>query len=113
VVWMQDAVSVFNQLQMAKPMGIRGGALWFVGSEDPSLWSYFNKTAWNSDWGRLVDGGALNTISYSGQGEVNFEGEGELLQPQAKPSIGQRTVKHRMCSGGTGVRTTVGKSRLF
>ncbi|MCW3099190.1 MAG: hypothetical protein JWL77_4808, partial [Chthonomonadaceae bacterium] len=40
VVWMQDAVSVFNQLQIGKERGVRGAALWFLGAEDPSLWSF-------------------------------------------------------------------------
>ncbi len=91
-VWMQDAVSVYNQLTLAKPRGIRGAALWFMGAEDPSLWNFFSKATWNADWAGLVNGGALNTIAYGGQGEIDFEGEGELLQPVAAPTIGRRTI---------------------
>ena len=92
VVWMQDAVSVFNQLQVGKPEGIRGAALWYVGSEDPSLWSFYNKRDWNSDWKKIAEAGGLNALAYNGAGEVDFEGEGELLQPRAAPSNGERHV---------------------
>ncbi|HZT44020.1 MAG TPA: glycosyltransferase [Chthonomonadaceae bacterium] len=92
-VWMQDAVSVYNQLRLARPRGIRGAALWYMGAEDPSLWSFFNKRDWSADWGKIVAGGALDSLSYGGQGEVDFEGEGELLQPTAPPSEGRRTVR--------------------
>ncbi|MCW3099469.1 MAG: hypothetical protein JWL77_5087, partial [Chthonomonadaceae bacterium] len=92
VVWMQDAVSVFNQLQIGKERGVRGAALWFLGAEDPSLWSFMRVDTWNTDWGKVVTGGGLDTIQYKGQGEVDFEGDGELLQPQAGPTDGARDV---------------------
>ena len=92
IVWMQDAVSVFNQLQIGKPEGVRGAALWYVGSEDPSLWSFYNKQKWSSDWSKIALNGGLDTLAYNGAGEVDFEGEGELLQPRAAPSAGKRAV---------------------
>ena len=98
-VWMQDAVSVFNQLQVAKSEGIRGAALWFVGSEDPSLWSFFNKSKWSSNWADIVDSGALENIKYGGQDEVSFEGIGELLQPLTPPGDGKRKVIRSSKSG--------------
>lgn len=91
-VWMQDAVSVYNQLVVGRNAGIRGGALWFIGSEDPSLWSFFDAAHWLSNWTAIVRHGSLDRILYSGQGEVTFEGEGELLQPLAQPQEGQRKV---------------------
>ena len=92
VVWMQDAVSVFNQLQIGKARGVRGAALWFLGAEDPSVWSFLHVDAWNTDWGKIVDTGGLDTIQYKGQGQIDFEGDGELLQPQAGPTDGARDV---------------------
>jgi cellulose synthase/poly-beta-1,6-N-acetylglucosamine synthase-like glycosyltransferase/peptidoglycan/xylan/chitin deacetylase (PgdA/CDA1 family)/spore germination protein YaaH len=92
VVWMQDALSVFNQLQIGKARGVRGGALWFMGAEDPSLWSFFRGESWNTDWGKIVAAGGLDLIQYKGQGEIDFEGDGELLQPQAGPTDGERDV---------------------
>lgn len=92
VVWMQDAVSIYNQLSVAKPYGIRGAALWYLGAEDPSIWSFLNKDRWQTDWGKLADAGALNSISYGGEAQVDFEGEGELLQPLSQPSVGHRSI---------------------
>jgi cellulose synthase/poly-beta-1,6-N-acetylglucosamine synthase-like glycosyltransferase/peptidoglycan/xylan/chitin deacetylase (PgdA/CDA1 family)/spore germination protein YaaH len=92
VVWMEDAASVYNQLAVARPHNIRGAALWYLGAEDPGIWSYFDKSSWTKDWSTIISAGRLNTISYGGQGEVDFEGEGELLQPLAPPSDGKRTV---------------------
>ena len=91
-VWMQDAVSVFNQLTVAKRAKVRGSALWFVGAEDPSLWSFFHRDRWNDDWSKIVDAGKLNIIKYSGQDEVSFEGVGEILQPLTRTSDGRRNA---------------------
>lgn len=93
VVWMLDAVSVYNQLTVAKPRGIRGGALWFVGSEDPSLWKFFDKVKWNTNWVHSITSGAINSVVYGGQGLVEFQGDGELLMPTTAPAEGLRTVQ--------------------
>src|SRR5213078_877784 len=42
-VWMLDAVSAFNQVAVTNSFGARGVALWRLGSEDPSLWSFFGR----------------------------------------------------------------------
>ncbi len=81
---MQDAVSVYNQLQIARPHDIRGAALWMLGAEDPTIWNYYDKNAWKADWAKIVAGNALDTISYGGTGEIDFTAEGELLQPVAR-----------------------------
>ncbi|HEV2471677.1 MAG TPA: polysaccharide deacetylase family protein [Chthonomonadales bacterium] len=93
VVWFQDAVSVYNQLQLAKPLRLRGGALWFLGSEDPSIWTFFNRSLWSANWQSLVTAGALDTVSYGRQAEVDFESDGELLQAMMPPQRGSRTVR--------------------
>ena len=92
-VWMLDAVSAYNQLKDAQKYHLRGAALWMLGAEDPSLWTFYDKAAWQSDWQKLIAGGALNTISYGGTGEIDFTAEGELLQPVADPSDGRRDIK--------------------
>lgn len=92
VVWMLDAVTVYNQLHAARAHRIRGSALWFIGAEDPTLWAFYNKRNWNGDWRALVAQGALNTIQYGGAGQVDFEGDGELLQPFTPPGVGMRAV---------------------
>ena len=92
-VWFQDAVSVYNQLIIGKGKKVRGSALWFMGSEDPTLWKFNSRQNWNTDWGKLTDAGALNQITYGNETAIDFEGEGELLQPRSGPQEGFRTVK--------------------
>ena len=92
VVWMLDAVTAYNQLSVARPQQLRGAALWVLGQEDPSIWTFFNKAKWRDNWGQIIDSGALDNISFAGTGLINFDGEGELLQPIAEPSRGKRIV---------------------
>jgi cellulose synthase/poly-beta-1,6-N-acetylglucosamine synthase-like glycosyltransferase/peptidoglycan/xylan/chitin deacetylase (PgdA/CDA1 family) len=98
-VWMLDAVTVYNQLTVAKPRGLRGAALWFVGSEDPSLWTFYSKDKWHDNWRSIVNSGGLDNISYGGQGLVQFQGEGEMLMPTTAPATGVRTVKFDKSTG--------------
>lgn len=92
VVWMLDAVTAYNQLLVSRPKGIRGAALWMMGEEDPSIWTFYNRDAWDKDWSKLDILGSLSHISYSGTGQIDFDGEGELLQPIAEPSVGVRAL---------------------
>jgi cellulose synthase/poly-beta-1,6-N-acetylglucosamine synthase-like glycosyltransferase/peptidoglycan/xylan/chitin deacetylase (PgdA/CDA1 family)/spore germination protein YaaH len=92
VVWMQDATTVFNQLTIGRRRHVRGAALWFLGAEDPTLFRFFNRQDWDADWSAGVRSGDLDAIDYKGQGEIDFEGEGELLQPIAAPEQGRRTL---------------------
>jgi cellulose synthase/poly-beta-1,6-N-acetylglucosamine synthase-like glycosyltransferase/peptidoglycan/xylan/chitin deacetylase (PgdA/CDA1 family)/spore germination protein YaaH len=93
VVWMLDAVTVYNQLQIARPLGVRGAALWVLGQEDPSVWGFFSKLHWSDNWTRMVSDGVLNRISFADAGLVDFDGEGVLLQPKAEPTTGERSVR--------------------
>src|SRR5262249_13478424 len=87
--WLLDAVSAFNQTVVARSMGVRGLALWRLGSEDPSLWTFFG-----SD--EPLDGAAaarLVTMRY-GYG-LDYEGFGEILNISdiGKPQEGAREVR--------------------
>src|SRR5207253_2407000 len=70
----------------------RGVALWSLGAEDPGIWSVIGRSAIVKDSGTMVDSGVLSKISYGKQSQVDFEGEGELLQVLAEPGDGQRTI---------------------
>jgi len=86
-VWMLDAVSAFNQTVLTRSFGVRGIALWRLGSEDPSLWSFFGSN------GPLDADAAqkLSTMRY-GYG-VDYDGEGEILKIASRPSEGSRSIK--------------------
>ncbi len=108
IVWFQDAVSVYNQLLEGKAKQVRGSALWFMGSEDPTLWNFNSKELWKTDWGKLTDTGIFHQITYGNETEIDFEGEGELLQPRSAPQDGFRTVSR---SPETGLITQAEYSR--
>jgi peptidoglycan-N-acetylglucosamine deacetylase len=43
-VWMLDAVTAYNELRASERMGVRGTALWRLGSADTSLWPVWDAT---------------------------------------------------------------------
>ena len=51
VVWMLDAVSTFNQWKSAREEGLKGAALWYLGAEDPSVWTFFGPSPVRGDDG--------------------------------------------------------------
>ena len=42
-VAMLDAVTAYNELRALKDYQPRGAALWYLGSEDPTIWSFFDE----------------------------------------------------------------------
>ncbi len=85
-VWMLDATTAFNQLAIAGNLGAKGVGLWRLGSEDPSIWTFFGKNV-------ALDAraaGALGAMSYGY--DLDYEGEGEILNITAQPQPGRRTV---------------------
>ncbi len=84
-VWMQDAVSVRNQLVVAKNNHLGGVAFWVLGLEDPSMWTQFTRT-------RDDIGSADRLTRISVPGDVQFVGDGEVLQPESEPRVGHRSI---------------------
>jgi len=90
IVWMQDATTAYNQLLMASSYHPLGAALWRLGNEDPSIWSFFGKVpipALNS-----FDPQTLSKISYGYFG-TETKGFGDILSVVGTPTIGERTIK--------------------
>ncbi len=84
-VWFLDGVTAFNQMRSARAYQPAGFALWRMGSEDPSLWAIFGKDQ------MTVAPDELRKIVYGY--DVDFEGMGEILQFEASPKDGSRTIK--------------------
>ena len=85
-VWFLDAVSAFNEARTVRALGLGGVALWRLGSEDPSIWTFFGKDL-------PLDAGTaarLEPIRYGY--DLDYEGVGEILQVTARPSPGLRRV---------------------
>ncbi|MBK7601810.1 MAG: glycosyltransferase [Acidobacteria bacterium] len=90
-VWFLDAVTAYNQMEVAAAKGVAGFALWRLGSEDPSLWSIYG-----SDDGKKHAEG-LKQIRYGY--DVDFEGMGEILDIIALPHDGSRAISFDSSSG--------------
>ncbi len=99
VVWMLDAASTYNQLQVARHRGTAGVALWYMGAEDPGVWDVIGSSTIERDRGDDIDKGLLAGLHYGQSSEVEFEGEGELLQIEAAPSDGNRAIRRDPASG--------------
>ena len=85
-VWFLDAVTAFNQTVDVSARGVGGIALWRLGSEDPSVWSVFeHRQQLNADAAT-----SLEPLRYGY--DLDYEGEGEVLQVTATPRDGSRTV---------------------
>ncbi|HJQ25513.1 MAG TPA: glycosyltransferase [Blastocatellia bacterium] len=86
-VWMLDAVSAFNQVAVARSFAARGVALWRLGSEDPSLWSFFGRNL-------PLDANTAAQLAKMVYGyDLDYEGHGEILRVEAAPQAGARAVQ--------------------
>jgi cellulose synthase/poly-beta-1,6-N-acetylglucosamine synthase-like glycosyltransferase/peptidoglycan/xylan/chitin deacetylase (PgdA/CDA1 family)/spore germination protein YaaH len=86
-VWMLDAVTAYNEWRYARRKAPLGIGLWYLGSEDPSLWSFFGR-------GHLLTPPPATALSRVRYGfEIDFEGEGEILQVVGTPQEGERTLR--------------------
>ena len=90
-VWFLDAVTAYNQMRAASGYNPAGFALWRLGSEDPSIWSFFGSSAHD------YSPESLRRIIYGYQ--VDFEGTGELLKVISRPHDGWRDIKVDQATG--------------
>ncbi len=82
-VWMVDAATSWNQMTTLSRMGVHGVGLWRMGSEDPGFWRAL--AAWR-------DGTRPDLASIDQEGNVDVEGQGEILRITASPTSGEREV---------------------
>jgi len=86
-VWLLDAVTVFNEMVVARSVQPRGYALWRLGGEDPSLWQVFGAQ------GPLGASQAEQLRHIRFAYGLDYEGQGEILRITAKPESGRRDIE--------------------
>ncbi|MFP5258093.1 MAG: glycosyltransferase, partial [Acidobacteriota bacterium] len=92
-VWLMDATTVYNGMIAAMPLQPAGFALWRLGGEDPSIWTFFG-----ADWtfgAQTVK--RLEEIRFDY--DLDYEGQGEILKITQTPRIGRRTLTVNPKSG--------------
>jgi cellulose synthase/poly-beta-1,6-N-acetylglucosamine synthase-like glycosyltransferase/peptidoglycan/xylan/chitin deacetylase (PgdA/CDA1 family)/spore germination protein YaaH len=86
-VWLLDAVTAFNQSSQALAVHPRGLALWRLGGEDPSLWTFFGQR-------RALDGAAAQGLCrVQFDSRVDHAGAGEIMRFAARPQTGRRRIE--------------------
>jgi len=88
-----DAATNFNVIRMADDWFTGGVALWRLGTEDPRLWSFFQKNLSIDSLRKTgFDIKHLNTVGLNNR--VDYSGDGEVLDLISTPTTGE--VKLRM-----------------
>lgn len=83
-VWFLDAVTVYNQMLIARSMGLNTFALWRLGSEDPSLWRI---------WDTPQKAHPIEALSSVAPGfGVDIEGDGDIMRVSRDLQSGARSL---------------------
>jgi cellulose synthase/poly-beta-1,6-N-acetylglucosamine synthase-like glycosyltransferase/spore germination protein YaaH/peptidoglycan/xylan/chitin deacetylase (PgdA/CDA1 family) len=86
-VWMLDAVTAYNQIRASERAGVKGTAMWRLGTEDPSLWSIWDSTQ--------ADAVARAKLAEVPAGyDIILEGSGDVWRITATPQSGRRTFDY-------------------
>ena len=86
-VWMMDALTAYNELRASERAGVRGTAMWRLGTEDPSMWRI---------WDDLhPDDASRAKIEDIPPGyDLILEGDGDIWRITASPQDGSRTFDY-------------------
>ena len=91
-VWLLDAATNWNQMQVLGQLGIGSVALWRLGSEDPGFWpalASWRQGGVNAPANLRPNLGPLRHLT-----NVDIEGNGEILRVDAVPTAGSRTLTY-------------------
>jgi poly-beta-1,6 N-acetyl-D-glucosamine synthase len=92
-VWMLDGVTAYNEWLMASRLRLRGAALWALGFEDPSVWSFLRRRKLDD----LPPAQALEEVTFPY--EIEFDGDGEILSVVSTPEEGRRKIEVDLDTG--------------
>ncbi len=90
-VYFTDAATNFNIIRMADDWGTGGVALWRTGTEDPRLWTFFQKNLSIDSLRKTgVDQRRLTTVGLNNH--IDYDGDGEVLDLATVPHPGTITL---------------------
>ncbi len=88
-VWFTDAATTFNILRFSDEFPTAGTVLWRIGSEDPRIWKFYDRSlSHKSLLQNPFNFDLLRTIPII-QNNVGFQGEGEVLDIIYSPQPGK------------------------
>ena len=68
--WFLDGVTLYNQVKIAMDNNAKGFALWRLGAEDPTIWKVLKIRLRHKNPNVLHKINSLDEVNYSGQGEI-------------------------------------------
>jgi cellulose synthase/poly-beta-1,6-N-acetylglucosamine synthase-like glycosyltransferase/peptidoglycan/xylan/chitin deacetylase (PgdA/CDA1 family)/spore germination protein YaaH len=93
-IYFSDAATNFNVIRMADDWATGGVALWRMGTEDPRLWSFFQKNLSIDSLRKTgVDQKRLTSVGLNSRKNVEYDGDGEVLDLITTPQTGEIAIK--------------------
>jgi len=92
-VWMLDAASAYNAWKLMGRAHLRGGALWSLGRDDPSVWDFWRKTPVSDVQVRSQ----MRRVHFPF--EVDYLGKGNILTVASQPREGARGFEFDASTG--------------
>src|SRR6266566_2576527 len=86
-VWMLDAVTAYNELRASERLGLRGTALWRLGSADTSLWPIWDATRPNDAIRQKIE-------DLPPGPDPILEGDGDVWHFLDTPKRGRRSISY-------------------
>jgi len=86
-----DAAGLFNILRTAEDYNTAGISLWYIGSEDSRIWSFYSKNL-NEDILNKHPFNYKNLQTIRAISSVEYDGKGEILEIISEPNAGNATI---------------------
>jgi peptidoglycan-N-acetylglucosamine deacetylase len=85
-IWFLDAATFYNQMNLALNSDSAGIAIWRLGSEDPSIWNFLNKTNEAKKPSQVLS-------TFDSHFSALHTGNGEVLKIASETEKGRRTIE--------------------
>ena len=88
-VFFPDAATTFNIMRFGAEYHVAGYAVWRLGTEDKRIWRFYGK---DMSWESVARMSIGRLMRLSGTDDVNFVGDGEVLNVTSEPHPGKIAV---------------------